>query len=283
MATVEEVYKYIKDVRDFVPEEVLSAFGADASVLAELKEYSDIVVYPLCDTSIMHGIFCGSSTAGASYIAVNDADWLKPTTSFSCRIKLQLADYLSSTNRMLISKVNGYSLLLTSTNKYKLTINKASDSSGVDYVSTDDIDLDNNTAYWIRADWIDDDGASNTEVEFLVSSDDVADSEDVDNWTSIEVFSNTPHGIAHSTTQLTISNRQGSASENLGGILYAAEFYGQGQRQMKYNFEEAALLSTADTTIRDEYQNILNVVGPEHKLLANNISKIYYLYNGLAI
>jgi hypothetical protein len=220
-----------------------------------------------------------SPLSGLSYIEVNDADWLKPTMELSCRMKVQLTDYTSGTSRTLMVKDTGYRFSLTSADKYNLTINRASDAAAVSYTSTDPIDLINNNIYWLRADWTDPNDDGDAEVSFFVSSDLVADSEDVTTWTLIETLTDTSHGISYNSNNVYIGNKNGNASETIEGVLYAAEFYGENQRQMQYSFEYSAQLPVFSNIVRDNYSNVLSIVGTSHRFINNTIGKIYYKFN----
>jgi hypothetical protein len=279
MATEQQVLDLIREAGDFVPADVLDDFGASTATLQSLVASGKVNLFKVADVDLANGIYSTDSASGASYIEVNDADWLKPISQLSCRVKIQLSDYTSGASRMLMAKDIGYLFSLTSSDEYNLTIHRASDSAAVSYTSTDPIALTNGSIYWLRADWTDPNDDGDAEVSFFVSSDLVADSEDVTTWTLIETLTDTSHGISYDSSNLNISNRNGSAGEAIEGVLYAAEFYGENQRQMQYSFEYSAQLPVFSNIVRDNYSNVLSIVGTSHRFINNTIGKIYYKFN----
>lgn len=277
MVTEYEVYKYIKEIGDYVEEPVLVAFGATQGILDNLKDYSTINVKADCNIAIANGINAYVFDAN-NYINVLDKEWLKPNKNLSIRIKINLADYTTGSNRTLLSKYNGYKFKLNNLDKYSLTIFDG--SSDIEYISTNANVLINHSTYWLRADWNYDNGSGDSEVEFFSSTENALDSEDVNVWTSIETVSTTQHPISHSTNNMFIGGLD-TSGEAIGGKFFAVEFFGENQRQMRFNLHSDAEILTADSIVRDSYFNVMSVIGNSNKFIQNTNSILYYKYIGV--
>lgn len=275
MATESEVYKIIKDIGDYVDENTLVAFGADSTILTNLKKYNTIAVASFCNTSLANGIYSNIGDA-SNYIQIDNAIWLNPLESLSLRIKIQFADYTTGANRSLIFKDDSYKLELDSSNKYSLSIyNGASD---IVYLSTNANTLIDNSVYWIRADWLYENGSGDSECTFYTSADLSDDSEDVATWNTIEVVSTTQHAISHSSNNIYIGSA-GSAGDTAAGKIFGIEIFGEGQRCLKFSLESSAEINRFDNLMHDIYDNTMKIVGKKNYFVQNTNSIVNYKYN----